>query len=436
MKIAVIGAGISGLTVAFQLSRRHAIELFEANDYPGGHTNTVDVDFEGEQHAIDTGFVVFNDRTYPHFVTMLDELEVRSRPAPMSFSVRCDRTGLEYCGSSLSGLFAQRRNLVRPGFWRMVRDILRFNREAHAQTSFGATGARCAPRTVGEFLEDGRYSREFAEQYLLPIGSAIWSCPIGLFREFPIRSVVEFFRNHGLLQLRDRPTWRVIEGGARNYVAAMLRHFRGRLHARTPIVRVVRHPDRVVVTTRNRDEIAVDHVVFACHSDQALRILSDPGPVERQVLGAFPYQRNIALLHTDKSMLPRRRKAWASWNYHLPRRESPCATITYCMNIIQSIRSRHVFNVSLNGAESIDPAKVLGSFVYEHPVFTADREAAQARHSELIDVNRTSFCGAYWRNGFHEDGVWSALAVCRALERGGEKRARQAMEYASANGRV
>ena len=436
MKIAVIGAGISGLTAAYRLSRRHDVELFEANSYLGGHTNTVDVECSGQRHAIDTGFVVYNDRTYPNFVAMLDELEVQSRPTSMGFSLRCDETGLEYSGSSLSGLFAQRRNLLRPRFWRMLRDILRFNREAMPLISSLGSDARATRMTVGDFLESGCYSREFGRHYLLPMGAAIWSCPIGLFLEFPVCFVVEFFWNHGLLDLHNRPTWRVIERGARTYVAAILGRFRGRVHTGTPIVRVERSLDRVLVTTRRREELSFDHVVLACHSDQALRMLADPRPVERALLSAFPYQRNVALLHTETSMLPRRRRAWASWNYRVPRQESSHATMTYCMNILQQIRSRHVFNVTLNSPEPIDPAKVLGSFVYDHPVFTTDRAAAQARHHEVINVNRTSFCGAYWRNGFHEDGVWSALAVCHALARCDETYERHAIEHASANGRA
>lgn len=417
MNIAVIGAGISGLYAAYRLSGQHEVTLFEANGYPGGHTNTVDVEIDGERHAIDTGFIVFNDWTYPNFVSLLDELEICSRPTEMSFSVRCDRTGLEYNGSSLNGLFTQRRNLLRPGFHRMVRDILRFNREAPRELLGNAVPPGTVEMTVADFLKSGRYSREFAEHYLLPMGSAIWSCPPGTFQEFPIRFIVDFYRNHGLLSLRNRPTWRVIEGGSRSYVQAILRRFRGRTYLGTPIERVRRLVDRVEVAPRGAQVQSFDHVVLACHADQALRMLADPSPVEREVLSAFPYERNIAVLHTDASVLPRRRRAWASWNYRITREAPSHATVTYCMNILQHIQSRHVFNVTLNGEEWIDPARVLGCFTYEHPIFTARRAAAQARHHELANANRSSFCGAYWRNGFHEDGVVSALAVCRALDR-------------------
>ena len=450
MKIAIIGAGISGLTAAYRLSRHHDIALFEANDYLGGHTHTVDIDLDGERHAIDTGFIVFNDWTYPSFIALLDELGVASRATSMSFSVRCDAANLEYNGSSLNGLFAQRRNLLRPSFYRMLADIMRFNRDApELVLSRPATDET----TVAEFLGQHRYSREFAEHYLLPMGAAIWSCPLGTFETFPIRFIVEFYKNHGLLSVRNRPTWRVIEGGSRNYVAAMAETiiaiseaktdqperasvrfdsprsdpFRNAppktgasaLRLSTPIESVRRSSTDVIVVPRNGSPEVFDHVVFACHSDQSLRMLAEPTATERDVLSEFPYGRNVAVLHTDRNVLPKRRRAWASWNYHLADlssngTEQP-ATVTYQMNLLQHLRSKHVFNVTLNSEQQVDPAKVLRRFEYHHPIFTVRRAAAQARHRELINVNRTSFCGAYWGNGFHEDGVVSALRVCEAL---------------------
>ena len=415
MKIAIIGAGISGLNAAYLL-RGHETTVFEANDYPGGHTHTVEVEVAGERHAIDTGFIVFNDWTYPHFIALLDELGVRSQPTSMSFSVTCERTGIEYGGSSLNTLFAQRRNVLRPGFHRMLRDILRFNRAAEFTVLGNNANAVGEEPTVAEFLARGRYSREFTDLYLLPMGAAIWSCPTGTFEQFPIRFIVEFYRNHGLLSLWNRPTWRVIEGGSRMYVAALLRRLERPVRLNTPIERVRRLSDRVEVIPRGQAGECFDHVIFACHSDQALRMLADATATERDVLGAFPYERNVAILHTDLTVLPRRRRAWSSWNYRVSRQTPERATVTYCMNILQQISSKHIFNVTLNSEERIDPNRVLGRFVYEHPVFTTRRAAAQARHAELINVNRTSYCGAYWRNGFHEDGVVSALAVCNALE--------------------
>lgn len=416
MKLAIIGAGISGLTAAYRLSPEHDIILFEAGNYLGGHTNTVDVELEGEFHSIDTGFIVFNDRTYPNFIKLLTELGVPSRATSMSFSVRCDPANLEYNGSSLNGLFAQRRNLLRPCFYRMVRDILRFNREAPKLVLENSTFEQT---TVGEFLEQHRYSREFSRHYLYPMGAAIWSCPAGLFEKFPIRFIVEFYRNHGLLSLRDRPVWRVIDGGSRNYVVRMAERFRDRVRLRTPIQQVRRLPKEVLVTSEQGDTESFDHVIFACHSDQALRLLADPSVTEREVLAMFPYERNSAVLHTDETLLPKRRRAWACWNYRLAGDTTgDCdqpATVTYQMNMLQHIRSRHRFNVTLNSDDAISPSKILRRFEYHHPVFTIGRAANQARHSELVNANRTSYCGAYWGNGFHEDGVVSALRVCEAL---------------------
>ena len=416
MQIAIIGAGISGLTAAYRLSTAHDVTLFEANDYLGGHTNTVDVEVDGEQHAIDTGFIVFNDRTYPNFIALLDELGVRSRPTSMSFSVRCDAANLEYNGSSLNGLFAQRRNLLRPGFYRMLTDILRFNREA---PELVLNQSATDETTVGEYLAQQRYSREFAEYYLLPMGAAIWSCPLGTFADFPIRFIAEFYQNHGLLSVRNRPTWRVIEGGSRNYVARMAERFADRIRLKMPVEQVSRTSDGVMVKPQSEPASHFDHVIFACHSDQALRMLADPTPTEQAVLSEFPYGRNIAVLHTDHCVLPKRRRAWASWNYQYsgpPANEATqSASVTYQMNILQHIRSKHVFNVTLNSEQQIDPAKVLKRIEYHHPIFTVRRAAAQARHRELINVNRTSYCGAYWGNGFHEDGVVSAMRVCASL---------------------
>jgi len=420
MRIAIIGAGISGLTAAYRLSGEHEITLFEANDYLGGHTNTVNVELDGERHAIDTGFIVFNDWTYPNFIELLNELGAPSRPTSMSFSVRCDAASLEYNGSSLNGLFAQRRNLLRPSFYRMLVDILRFNRDA---PELVLSQPASDETTVGEFLARHRYSREFADHYLLPMGAAIWSCPLGTFANFPIRFIVEFYKNHGLLSVRHRPTWRVIEGGSRTYVAKMASRFAHRVRLSSPIERVSRTTDAVEVQPLNQPTERFDHVVFACHSDQALRMLAEPNSTERTVLSEFPYGRNVAVLHTDPRVLPKRRRAWASWNYHFAGRASDeaskSASVTYCMNILQHIQSRHVFNVTLNSDEQIDSSKVLRRIEYHHPIFTPRRAAAQARHRELVNAHRTSYCGAYWGNGFHEDGVVSALRVCEALRTSG-----------------
>lgn len=411
MRVAIVGSGISGLTVAYHLADRHDITVFEANGYVGGHTNTVEVEVEGERHAIDTGFIVFNDWTYPNFVRLMEELGVASKPTSMGFSVRCDASGWEYSGNSLNSLFSQRRNLLRPSFWRMLSDILRFNRN-------GARLVESIPEemTVNEFLRREGYGREFGERYLKPMGSAIWSCPLRTFGDFPVKFLLEFCKNHGLLSVWKRPTWRVIEGGSQNYVKAMTAKFRDRIRLKTAVAGVRRSEAGVEVRLSNGAVEHFDHVVMACHSDQALRRLDDATVAEREVLGCFPYERNVAVLHTDESLLPRNRRAWSSWNYHVRRDSTARATVTYCMNILQGIESRTVFCVTLNEEEGIDPARVLRRFEYHHPVFTTKRSAAQRRQGELLNANRTSFCGAYWGNGFHEDGVVSGLAVVRALE--------------------
>ena len=411
MRIAIIGSGISGLVAARQLHAAHELTIYEAQEYAGGHTNTVSVNFAGEDHAIDTGFIVFNDRTYPNFCRLLQELRVESVPTSMSFSVRADEDNLEYSGSGLAGMFVQKRNLLRPGFYRMIRDILRFNREALDQTD----DSEDEP-TVGDFIVQNRYSSQFSKHYLLPMGAAIWSCPTSTFENFPIRFICEFYRNHGLLSLQNRPTWRVIKGGSRNYVRALTRPFLDRILLGTPVRSVVRGPESVAVES-SRGVHHYDEVIFACHSDQALSILGEQASaVEKSVLGAIPYEPNTAVLHTDISLLPRRTSAWASWNYHIPVGTSDHATLTYNMNILQHIQSRHTFCVTLNEDSAIDQEKVIAKFRYSHPVFTTQRKWAQQRHGELIRNDRLSFCGAYWGNGFHEDGVNSGLAVASAFE--------------------
>ena len=410
MRIAIVGSGISGLVAGYLLSSEHEITVFEANDYIGGHTHTVDVDWQGERHAIDTGFIVCNDRTYPNFLKLLDHLGVPLQPTSMSFSVRSDRTGLEYNGTSLNTMFAQRRNLFRPSFYRMLKDILRFNRE-----SLELLEKADDEITVGEYVESRGYREEFIGQYLVPMGAAIWSCPPGVFRRFPMRFIVEFYHHHGLLSLTNRPEWSVIPGGSRNYVENLTASFRGQIRLSCPVRSVRRFRDYVEVRADGGPADQFDQVIFACHSDQALDILDDATRIEQELLSEFPYQTNIAVLHTDPAVLPRTRKAWASWNYHLPKAETAAATVTYNMNILQSLESKHVFNVTLNETDRIDPKKIIQTMTYHHPIYTTKRASAQARHGELIQNGRTSFCGAYWGNGFHEDGVNSALKVSEAF---------------------
>jgi predicted NAD/FAD-binding protein len=411
MRIALIGAGVSGLTAAYRLQKHHHVTLFEAENHLGGHALTIDVDDAAGHHALDVGFMVFNDRTYPNFVRLLNELNVASRPTTMSFSVSDPRSGLEYNGHSLDTLFAQRRNLLNPRFLRMLADIVRFNRGAKRLRQ-----VRESTETVGDYLRRSRYSSDFSTHYLLPMGAAIWSCPTGTFACFPMRFVIEFFANHGLLNLLDRPTWRVIDGGSQTYVRAVARRLEGDIRLSTPIAAVRRDASGVRVQPFGASAERFDHVVFACHSDQALRILGSAAtPIERELLSAFPYQANTALLHTDTSFLPRTRRAWACWNIRTGAEEAAPAVTTYHLNQLQGIRSQTNYCVTLNADEQIDPRRILHKMRFEHPVFTTRRDAAQARHAELLGPNRTSYCGAYWRNGFHEDGVVSALAVVESL---------------------
>lgn len=412
MNVAVIGSGISGLYAAYALQGHCHVTVFEADDRIGGHTNTVEVNDRGRNLAIDTGFIVFNDRTYPNFIELLDDLDVDSKPTTMSFSVHDEKSGLEYNGHSPDTLFAQRSNLFRPRFHKMLFDIVKFNRIAREIADSSDDGT-----TVREFLDRHRFGQSFRDLYLLPMGAAIWSCPAGVFGDFPIRFIAEFYRNHGLLDLRNRPQWRVVRGGSIAYVEKMTRGFRDRIRISSPIEAVRRFEDHVDVIPRGGLPESFDHVIFACHSDQALAILGQNATkTEQDILSRFPYSRNVAVLHTDITLLPKRRKAWASWNYRVKENPAAPASVTYDMNILQGIESETTFCVTLNDEAVIDPAKVIRKFIYHHPVFTSDRASAQARHDELIGPNRTSFCGAYWRNGFHEDGVVSAQRVVTHLK--------------------
>jgi predicted NAD/FAD-binding protein len=408
MKVAIIGAGISGLVAAYLLARRHEVTVFEALNYAGGHTHTMTVDDGDGRIAIDTGFIVFNDRTYPRFTRLLSELGVASRATCMSFSVRCDRTAVEYNGTSLDGLFADRRHLWSPGFLGMLRDIARFNRDG------GSQAMRDGGATVGAFLDAHGYGRRFREHYLLPMGAAIWSCPTGTFLDFPIGFVMTFFANHGLLQLRDRPTSRVVAGGSARYVDRLLAALAGRVRLEEPVAAIRRDPDGVTVRS-GRGAETFDEVVIASHADQALQLLEDASLEERQVLGAFPYVVNTAVLHTDTAWMPRRRRAWASWNYRVPDAPAALPTVTYDMNRLQHLETRRQYCVSLNPSAAIADGHEIARFAYAHPVFAAGRAEAQTRHSLLIRRRRTSYCGAYWGYGFHEDGVRSALAVASAF---------------------
>ena len=411
MKIAVVGTGIAGNVAAHQLHAAHDLTVYEAGAHIGGHTHTHRIELGGEMQHVDTGFIVFNRRTYPHFIELLAELGVASHDSAMSFSVHNEHSGLEYNGTSLNGLFAQRRNVVRPSFLRMVSDIVRFNREA--PRLLDTEGEEI---TLGDYLARHRYSRPFLNDYLIPMGAAIWSTDPQRMLGFPARFFVRFMHNHGMLSVNDRPTWRVITGGSARYVERLVASWRHRIRLNCAVTQVRRLNDGVWVSAQGAPTERYDHVFFACHADEALRVLADPSQAEREILGALPFQRNEAVLHTDTSLLPRRRLAWAAWNYHVLPEQGQRVALTYNMNILQGLQSRHTLCVTLNRSDAIDPRRVLRRLTYDHPLFTPAGIAAQQRHHEISGVRRTHYCGAYWRYGFHEDGVVSALAAVRRFE--------------------
>lgn len=413
MKIAVIGAGISGLGCAHRLNALgHLVSVFEARSRIGGHTATYDVKLGARRYAIDTGFIVYNDNTYPQFIKLMKSLEVTTKPTSMGFSVSDELSGLEYAGNNLNTLFAQRRNLVSPKFLKMVREILRFNRQSVADLN---SGRLATDETLGDYLDRNRYSTAFQREYLLAMTSAIWSADFSDSREFPVEFFIRFFRNHGLLQVKDRPQWRVIEGGSREYLGPLTASFEDRIFVNHKVKEVLRQPGRgVSVRFENGKEDTFDQIVIASHSDQALGMLNDATQLEREVLGAIPYRDNDVVLHTDDRLLPRNRKTWSSWNYRL-KPDTDRAIVTYNMNILQGICSPETFCVTLNDTDSINPARILGRFNYAHPQFTVEGVKAQARWSEINGVNNTWFCGAYWHNGFHEDGLASGLRVADSI---------------------
>jgi len=410
LKIAVVGSGISGLVSAHLLARRNDVVLFEADARIGGHTHTVDVAEDGRDVPIDTGFIVFNERTYPNFVRLLRQLDVAWKESDMSFSVRSDKRDFEYGSPALGALFAQKRNLVDPRFHRMLYDVFRFYREAKDLLDEGSE----VP--LLDWLEARGYSRGFVEDHLLPLVGSVWSSSCQGVREFPARFLARFFENHGFLEATRAFPWLTIEGGSRQYVRAILGGFGGEVRTGSPVERITRG-NGVEVKAAGQAPERFDHAVLAVHADQALRMLADPSPLETELLGQFPYRANRVRLHADGRVMPRRKKAWASWNYHLDDAGSDGATVTYWMNKLQSPKARRDYFVTLNREGAVAADQTLLEITYDHPVFSPSGVTAQKRHGELLGHRDTSYCGAYWRNGFHEDGVVSALSLC---ERFGE----------------
>ena len=410
--VAIIGSGISGLTCAYLLHQKHNISVFEANNYIGGHTATKDIKVDGKNYAIDTGFIVFNDWTYPNFIKLITKLGVEYQASEMSFSVKNQAQDLEYNGNTLNSLFAQRRNIFRPRFWRIVRDILRFNKLCKQQNDLAIENSR---QTLYDFLQKNRFSDDFTHNYILPMCAAIWSTSLDKIKSFPFDFFLRFFKNHGLLNITDRPQWYTIKGGSREYIAPLITGFEDRIKLNTPVKSVRQLYQDKIITLHDGSEHIFDDVIFACHSDQALAMLARPTQSQQDILGNIPYASNKVVLHHDHHVLPKRKLAWASWNYQIKGYEgetqAPVA-LTYNMNILQNIQATTTFCVSLNNQSDISAEKIFGHYDYSHPQFDQPSLSAQARREEISGIDGLHFCGAYWYNGFHEDGVRSALDVC------------------------
>jgi predicted NAD/FAD-binding protein len=407
VRIAIVGAGISGLTAAHLLHSEHEIIVYEANPYAGGHSNTIRVDTAHHTHHVDTGFIVMNDRNYPNFTRLLGRLGVATQPSHMSFSVKGEEEDFEYSGTP-RGLFCQSRNLISPRFQRMIVDMLRFNRELRRLLRHEDTG-----QSLGDLLASQNFSRSFVERLIVPQVSAVWSADPQQMHTFPARFIAEFFANHGMLGFRDRPRWSTVTGGSARYVEALTAPFAARIRLNSPVQSIARHGDHVEIGVAGQQPATYDQVIIATHSDQALEMLSDPSRREAELLRAIPYQRNEAVLHTDSTLLPRRRAARAAWNFHLLREPKPLSTVTYYMNHLQRLQADRDFCVTLNRTEAIDPATVIRKIPYSHPVYTNASLAAQSSHQSISSLaTRTHYCGAYWGWGFHEDGVVSALRAC------------------------
>jgi predicted NAD/FAD-binding protein len=415
--IAIIGTGISGLTCAHLLADKHNIQVFDANDYIGGHTATVDVEVAGKQYAIDTGFIVYNDWTYPNFIKLMAKLNVKTQPTEMSFSVKNRQQNLEYNGNTLNSLFAQRRNLVNPRFWSFIREILRFNKLCKSIPSYGESLSN--DLKLIDFLNENRFSKYFTHNYILPMCAAIWSTSVADTGKFPLQFFLQFFNNHGLLNVTDRPQWHTIVGGSRSYIKPLTENFTDSIHLNSPVKKVSRilNGYELVFDGENASSPQMfDEVIFACHSDQALAMLDKPSRDHQAVLGALRYAPNEVVLHTDTNMLPKRKLAWASWNYSINEAiedSSKPASVTYNMNILQNLVSDTTFCVTLNNTSAIEKEKILRTFSYSHPQVDQASIAAQRKRHLICGKDGMHYTGAYWYNGFHEDGVRSALDVCQ-----------------------
>jgi predicted NAD/FAD-binding protein len=411
--IAIVGTGISGLSAAWLLGKNHDVTVYEKNDYIGGHSNTTEIVSEGRHIPVDTGFIVYNPLNYPNLVALFDHLGVPTKCSDMSFAASLENGALEYSGTDLNGLFSQRRNVLRPRFWKMVRDLLRFYRQAPTLIA----DPSLMEISLGDYLHREGYSEEFIYDHLMPMGAAIWSSSVDEMLSFPTLAFLRFFQNHGLLKLTDRPEWRTVDGGSREYVRRLTAEFSERILCGDPVVKVQRNNQRVIVSTESGSSRTYDHVVMACHGDEALSLLAEPSETERSLLGNIQYQSNTAILHTDTSLMPKRRRAWASWNYigssGSLTGQSLC--VTYWMNQLQGLPTSEPILLTLNPNRNIDPDKILRSYEYEHPIFDLTTMRAQSRLWDLQGRRNTWFCGAYFGSGFHEDGIQAGLAVAEML---------------------
>jgi len=410
MRIAIVGGGISGLAAAWLLSREHDVELFDRENRLGGHTHTHKVTLENRDYTVDTGFIVYNDENYPLLKRLFGELGVASQPTNMSFSVQDARSGLEYNAGSFGNLMANPRNLLDPKFLKMMGEVKRFYKEAHHLLETEGAGP-----TLGEYLQEQKYSPMFIDDHLIPMVSALWSAPSKQIMNFPGKYLIRFMRNHRMLQVSGRPQWRTVIGGSSRYIELMRKGWKVKERLDTPVLRILREEDYVRLVTDDGEE-RYDHVVLACHSDQALKILGDPSEGETAILGAIPYQNNEVVLHTDPRLLPKKKKTWAAWNAYVSAQPGAGCTVSYYMNMLQSIDAPEPLIVTLNRTADIDPAKIIARMNYQHPVYTTQSIAAQNRRVAINGQRRTWFSGAYWRYGFHEDGLRSAISVAKALD--------------------
>jgi predicted NAD/FAD-binding protein len=413
MKVAIIGSGVAGLTAAHLLHKDNEITVYEAGNYIGGHVNTIDLPTEDVPVSIDTGFIVFNDWTYPNFENLINDLNVQTQDSEMSFSAKCDVTDFEWSGNNLQSLIFNRDNWKQLKPYLIFYDIVRFKKHAMEFLDNKNPSDSKNELTLGSFLELNKFSSAFINYYILPMGAAIWSSTLEKINEYPARSFLTFFKNHGLLNLNVRPQWKTIVGGSKQYVSKLIKPFQDNILTNTTIVNVKRNTRNIEVVSQNNSSEYFDHVFFACHSDQALSLIENASTEEQQILGNIQYQENIAVLHTDSTTMPKRKKAWSSWNYLVPEKETGCANVTYYMNRLQNLNCEKDYFVTLNPHKEICPSKILKVINYTHPVFDQSAIEAQKQFNTINGYNNSWYCGAYWRNGFHEDGVWSAI---RAVE--------------------